>query len=159
MLTWILLLYFFGCFLIFLEVFLPGLICGVVGGCFVLLSAGLAMYAYPEHIPMIVVGETLGCALTVMVALFLFPRVPFSKKLVVQRSLDAKDGYVSNESDLTLMGIVAPVDAPLHPVGTITVDGKRVQAIARGQFIESGVNVRVVEVQGNRVVVEEAARN
>lgn len=154
MLTWIVLLYFVGCMLILFEVFLPGLVCGITGGFFVVLSAALAIYVYPENTVWIVVGESVGCVVTVLLGLYLLPRVPFSKKFVAQSELDANRGYVSNISDTSLLGQEGEVTSKLRPVGTIVVDGKRIQAVARGDFIDEGARVRIAEVHGNRVVVD-----
>ncbi len=42
----------------------------------------------------------------------------------------------------------------LRPAGLAEIDGERVDVVADAEFLESGVAVRVVEVEGNRVVVE-----
>ena len=38
--------------------------------------------------------------------------------------------------------------------GTVDLDGERVDVVTEGEFIDRGARVRVVEVEGNRVVVE-----
>ena len=40
------------------------------------------------------------------------------------------------------------------PAGTIRIGKERVDAVSAGSFIERDVEVRVVEVEGTRVVVE-----
>jgi membrane-bound serine protease (ClpP class) len=42
---------------------------------------------------------------------------------------------------------------PLRPVGTAEFMGRRVESVAEGIMIERGEHVRVIAVQGNRVVV------
>ena len=39
-------------------------------------------------------------------------------------------------------------------LGFADIGGKRVDVVTRGENIEQGAKVRVVEVEGNRVVVE-----
>ena len=41
----------------------------------------------------------------------------------------------------------------LRPSGFARIDGQRVDVVTRGEMIEAGRAVRVVEVLGNRVVV------
>jgi membrane-bound ClpP family serine protease len=41
-------------------------------------------------------------------------------------------------------------------VGIAVIDGKRYQVVSNGSAIEKGATVRVVEVHGNRIVVERA---
>lgn len=153
-LGWILFLYFTGCALILLEVFLPGIICGVIGTIMVVASAGLAIYEYPHYAIVILTLEFIGCAVTVFAGLAMLPRVPGARKLILSKSLDADSGYVSNESDQSLVGEDGVVVTALRPVGTISVGSKRVQAVANGDFIEEGEAIRVTEVHGNRIVVE-----
>jgi membrane-bound serine protease (ClpP class) len=44
---------------------------------------------------------------------------------------------------------------PLRPAGTAVIDGKRVDVVTEGQMIERGTPVRVIAVEGMRVVVRE----
>lgn len=82
----------------------------------------------------------------------LFPKSPFGKRMVAgglsfpsQASLDTRD--------LSLLGKEGPIEADCRPAGMARLDGRRVDVVTRGEWIETGVHVRVVEVQGNRVVV------
>ena len=43
----------------------------------------------------------------------------------------------------------------LRPAGTALIEGKRVDVVTEGQLIERGAAVRVVAVEGLRVVVRE----
>jgi membrane-bound serine protease (ClpP class) len=45
------------------------------------------------------------------------------------------------------------VVATLRPAGIARIDGRRVDVVSRGEMIESGSPVRVLSVEGNRVVV------
>jgi membrane-bound serine protease (ClpP class) len=48
------------------------------------------------------------------------------------------------------------VVTPLRPAGTVEFGTERLQAVSEGAFIEAGAVVRVIEVHGNRIVVEQA---
>jgi membrane-bound serine protease (ClpP class) len=41
----------------------------------------------------------------------------------------------------------------LRPAGTVVVDGKRLDVVTAGELIARGSKVKVVKVEGNRVVV------
>jgi membrane-bound serine protease (ClpP class) len=82
----------------------------------------------------------------------LFPRSPFGKRMVAgglsfpsQASLDQRD--------LALVGQDGTIEADCRPAGMARIDGRRVDVVTRGEWIAAGARVRVVEVQGNRVVV------
>jgi membrane-bound serine protease (ClpP class) len=55
-----------------------------------------------------------------------------------------------------LMGVEGEVLAPLRPAGVASLGGRRVDVVSRGEMIESGARVRVIELEGNRVVVARA---
>ena len=59
------------------------------------------------------------------------------------------------DSDISLDGTEGEVYSALRPAGTIIIDKKRIDAVANGSFIDKGARVRVIEVRGSRVVVEE----
>jgi membrane-bound serine protease (ClpP class) len=45
---------------------------------------------------------------------------------------------------------------PLRPAGMVEIDERRIDVVSDSEFLGAGVRVRVVEVEGNRVVVEPA---
>jgi membrane-bound serine protease (ClpP class) len=53
------------------------------------------------------------------------------------------------------VGSVGVSRSALRPYGTIEIDQKSVEAMAEGGYIDSGVAVRVREIQGPKVIVEE----
>ena len=52
-----------------------------------------------------------------------------------------------------LAGIEGITLTPLRPAGTAELEGRRVSVVAETGFIESDTRVRVLRVEGNRVVV------
>jgi membrane-bound serine protease (ClpP class) len=43
----------------------------------------------------------------------------------------------------------------LRPGGTAIIDDKRLDVVSRGEYIEKGSNLIVVEVTGNQIIVRE----
>lgn len=156
MVSWVVFLFFVGVALILAEFFVPGGICGAFGGIAIIASCALGWYHYPEHIFMIVMLEGIGIVICIIIGLYIMARTPVGRILVLQDSQQAAQGWVSNDDNHSLIGMVAPVHTALRPVGTIELNGERVQAVSAGAYIESGESVRVVEVHGNRIVVERA---
>jgi membrane-bound serine protease (ClpP class) len=64
-----------------------------------------------------------------------------------------EDGAGIDRRDRTLLGAEGPVEAPLRPAGIARLAGRRVDVVTRGEAIAVGERVRVIELQGNRVVV------
>ena len=44
---------------------------------------------------------------------------------------------------------------PLRPAGTATIQGERIDVVSEGSFINANQRVKVVKVEGMRVVVRE----
>ena len=83
----------------------------------------------------------------------LFPRSPFGKRLVA-RGLSFESKASLDQRDLALLGKQGTIEADCRPAGMARLDGRRVDVVTRGEWIARGAEVRVVEVQGNRVVVQ-----
>jgi membrane-bound serine protease (ClpP class) len=151
---WPLFLFFLGITLIVLEFILPGIVCGIGGAVLLCVSAALGIAAYPEYTYMIVMGEFIGVALGVALGLVVLSRTSSAIGLSLDTSLSEESGYVNLPSNTALVGRPGMVMTALRPSGTIIVDGERHDAVSDGDFILEGEAVRVLEVHGNRVVVE-----
>lgn len=92
---------------------------------------------------------------TMLLAFHLFPRSPLGRRFVVKGlSFEAQKSY--DERDLGLVGAQGVCEGPLRPAGIARFDGRRVDVVTRGELIDHGENVQVLEVSGNRVVVGRA---
>jgi len=85
----------------------------------------------------------------------LFPKSPIGRRMVVG-GLSFEARAATDERDLTLLGAAGTVESDLRPAGTARIQGRRVDVVSRGELIEAGVSVQVIEVRGNRVVVARA---
>ena len=85
----------------------------------------------------------------------LAPKMPVTKKLFLQESLDADKGFVSQEKGLAaLVGKEGVATTDLRPSGMADIAGNRTDVVTDGEMIKKGTRVRVLLVEGNRVVVE-----
>jgi membrane-bound serine protease (ClpP class) len=90
--------------------------------------------------------------LVMLLGFKLFPRSPMGKRMVAPGlSFDARAAM--DERDSALVGREGVVESDLRPTGIARFDGRRVDVVTRGEQVEPGVRVRVLEVTGNRVVV------
>jgi len=156
MIGWILLLFAAGMALVLAEFFVPGLICGVLGSLLVLASGGLACYTYPDHVLFIILVYALGVCICVAIGMYMMSRTRAAKHLILGDSQQLAAGWVAADSDLGLVGMQGKAITTLRPAGTILVDGKRLDAVTNGGYIEKDAEIRVIEVHGSRIVVEKA---
>jgi len=140
--------------LILAEFFVPGAVLGILGAIALTVSTVLGCYAYRDYAVFIIVGEFAGAVAVILLGMALLPRTGAGKRLILQDSQQQAAGFTAVESNLSLLGKEAKVLTALRPAGTILLDGKRLDAVSNGTIIDAGEQVRVIEVQGNRIVVE-----
>ena len=140
-----------GVALLFLEMFLPGIIAGVIGG--ILLIASV-FTAYSEIGPE--AGNiTLLATAAVTAGLWWwwatkFQHTRFGRRMTLAAT---STGTTQAEGLAQWIGQTGTAITPLRPSGTILVAGKRVDAITGGDFVEQGTSVRIVRTEGSSVIV------
>lgn len=86
----------------------------------------------------------------------LVKRLPSSRlwsKVVLKDQSEAVRGYVSSPPKHDLLGKEGEVYSELRPSGSVIIEGVPVDVVSEGTFIPKGEKVRVVAVEGARVVV------
>ena len=138
-----------GAALLLLETVLPGMIAGIAGfGCLVagvvvaylnfdVRTANLVFLA-------VVVGLTAGA----LCWFKFFPQSRLAKLFISQRTV----GDIGTEKP-ELLHQTGTAFTALRPSGTAMINGKRIDVVTEGPFIERGSPIKVVEVEGARVVV------
>lgn len=134
--------YLAGLGLIVAETFMPGVVMGLLG----LGGIGVSTYfGFRYH---------WGIGLTqVVVALGVVPLSLYvaSRRLGLRESLA---GSVSFSQDYTVwLGREGEALTELRPAGIVLVEGKKLDVVTAGELVEKGRRVRVVKVEGNRIVV------
>lgn len=79
----------------------------------------------------------------------------FIRKLVLDDATTTEAGYVSNVNRTELLGKKAIAVTALRPAGTIVWHEERIDAVSEGLFIEKGKHVKIIKVEGSRIVVRE----
>lgn len=140
-----------GYFLVLAELLVPGGILGIFGvasiayGCW--LAFGLSMGWGISSVLLSVV------VFAVVVWILLKNR---SRKGLVLLGDEAKTWKAPKEELRDLIGVEGETLTPLRPSGTMMVGEERVDVVADAEFLPAGLRVRVLEVEGSRVVVEPA---
>lgn len=76
------------------------------------------------------------------------------QKIVLQTNLTEKRGFSSSTSKEGLLGKTGVALTILRPTGVVDIDDNRVDVLTLGEFIDKGVQVQVVKVEGSKVFVE-----
>ncbi|MBJ6363104.1 nodulation protein NfeD [Paenibacillus sp. MAHUQ-46] len=149
------LLFVVGIGLLIVELFVPSFgILGMLG--IASLVGGIVMVSYDT-------GATLGslviaviaAAAVVAVFSYIFKKRGIWNKFILRESLTSEEGFIPAESKILLQGLEGIALTPLRPSGTVDIAGERVDVVTSGEFITAGKRVKVVKVDGTRVIVSE----
>ena len=141
-----------GLMLLAIEVFVPGGILGAFGAIALLVAIGAGFQAFGAQ------GGIMAALLVIIFSaaflvlyLRLFPRTPMGRALTLRR-----DGSAFKDA-LAAPGIVpgasGVAQTPLRPAGIALIDGMRTDVVAESGFIDAAAAVKVVRVEGHRIVV------
>ena len=149
----IILLFGLGLALVVAEVFIPSMgVLGMAAGLSLMTSIGMAFYEDPGTGTLLLVITAVTVPIILTFGIKLFPRTPLGRKITA-RGFSFEDGRAVDRRDEGLAGARGVVEAPLRPAGIARIDGRRVDVVSRGESIDAGTEVVVVEVSGNRVIV------
>lgn len=154
MIWWVLFLFITGMVLILAEFIVPGGLCGVIGVILLITSTIMGCSNYPDHSLWIIIGEIIGAMISIALGMIILSKTRAGKAIILDGNQPAEEGWVASESDESLLDAIGEVHTALRPAGTVLINKKRIDAVADGSFIERDIKVRVIEVSGNRVVVE-----
>ena len=144
-----------GIVLLGVEIFLiPGFgiagilgIIGIVAGIF--MSFGLANIAISAF--SIFISLIIDIILIIIITRFVVKSKGFSNKIALNSDTS---GYYSSVSFDYLLNKEGIADTFFRPTGYVIIDDKKYDAISEGEFIEKGSNLKVVLVEGNKIVVK-----
>ncbi|GAA3716827.1 NfeD family protein [Salinicoccus siamensis] len=146
-------LFILGMMFIIIEFFVIGAILGILGGLMLLFSILLVsddMLLFSIFLATIIL---LALVEWVIFVKFKKKKIPFLSRLILEDATDKESGYTSFDDRSYLLGEAAKTVTPLRPSGTIKFGDQRIDAVAEGAFIEGNVDVKVIHVEGTRVVV------
>lgn len=140
-----------GIFMLGAEIYVPGGILGVLG---VLCLVGAIVTGFVISTQfgflsaaLIIIGSAAGLYLWVR----MFPKTSAGRRLTL--SADGKAFKAAPDDAPDLAGKVGIAGTALRPGGIAAIDGRRVDVIAAGVWIDAGARIRVSAVHGNRIEV------
>lgn len=84
----------------------------------------------------------------------------FIHKFILSNRTDTKSGFTSpNMDNEKYIGREGYTLTQLHPAGAIKIDGNRVDVVSEGDYIDAGVLVRVIGLDGTRIIVREVEQS
>ncbi|GAB2573047.1 NfeD family protein [Gracilibacillus alcaliphilus] len=153
-----LLLLLLGIVLIILEIFTPGGILGFLG-----LGAIVgALFMSSDDVGHMAMSIAIALVASIIVAVVLFKTIGLEKgifrKVILSDPTAAELGYVSTVNRNELIGREGVTATPLRTAGTAVFDNERLDVVSDGGFINADVPVKIIKVEGSRIVVSEIKR-
>jgi len=143
-----------GIVLVCAEVFVPGGVLGFMGAGALFGAAVASFAAFPEYGLYISLAIVLLTGIALALWIKIFPKTRFGQRFILARV--QKKTAASELARSALVGKEGLAQTDLHPGGIAKIDGRRTDVVTEGQMIAKGESVRVIKVEGFRVVVRKS---
>lgn len=143
-----------GIVLAIVELCIPGFgVCGIGAViCFIIsLIVGARSFAAGVMLAVLIL-----VAIAILLILFsiLASHGKCIKPLVLREKLGEQEGFSSSRDFSFLAGREGFAASVLRPAGRAQIDGKLYDVVTDGEFVENGLPIKVIEVNGSRIVVK-----
>jgi membrane-bound serine protease (ClpP class) len=149
-LTVIILVFAGGLLAMFIELFLPGAVLGLMG---LLAVVGSVIFAFTQ-------GHTTAGVVLIVIGVLWVPLFFILWRGVVGRFMalkgDQRDFHPSTTIAEELVGLEGEAISALRPSGIARLGDRRYDVVTRGEMLQKGTQIKVIEVSGNRIVVRES---
>jgi membrane-bound ClpP family serine protease len=146
-------LQFLGILVILAEIFIPSL--GVLA------AIALGLIGYSLYLAFTTISNVAGMVfvgfdlLAIPILLILGLKILAVSPLSLRSRLASKDGVVSQVSSAKeYMGKQGSSVTDLRPAGTALIEGKRLDVVTDGEYINANTPLIVTGVTGNQIIVE-----
>jgi membrane-bound serine protease (ClpP class) len=137
-----------GMALLFMELFVPS---GGILGILAVVACGFGVYGFfHQGHPYLAVSTVAAIILVGFYTLRYGLR-----RTALEASMGAAEYTSVDESLSHLVGKIGIAHTELRPAGIAIINDRKIDVVSPGSFVADGVEVRVHDVSGNRVVVRE----
>ena len=148
-----LILFISGIFLIVVELYVPGFgFWGISGISCIILSFFLTLGGNMVAVNILSLSLVMAIVLFLVILKFL-PSSKLWGKMVLKEAETSDAGFSSSYDYSGYLGREGVVVSILRPAGIMMIDGVQIDVVSEGQYIEPGTTVKVVSVNGSRIVV------
>ncbi len=147
-------LFLIGMIFLILEIFIPGGIIGALGA--ILLFAGIISAAENTSYGVFSLFIALGVNSVLLYLLLKYVgHRGWWNHLILKEEQKKETGYVSHNKNKNLLGKTGFTLTKLRPSGIAIIDHLRYDVVSQGDWIEANQEIKVILIEGTRIVVEE----
>jgi len=149
-------LFVIGLLLLLAEIFfIPGFGLAGIGGIAAILTSIFLTFG---NIVQATYSILIALGVSIIGLLLLIKYIPSTRtwrKFVLSTEQKKELGYTVGTKDLTrLNGKEGIAITPLRPSGIVEVNGKKLNALTQGEYVDSNTRIKIISVEGNKIVVE-----
>jgi len=149
-------LFVIGLLLILAEIFfIPGFGLAGIGGIAAILASIFLTFG---NIIQATYSILIALSISVIGFFLLIKYIPSTrtwKKFVLSTEQKRELGYTVGTRDLKrLTGKKGIAISPLRPSGIAEVNGKKINVLTRGEYVDANTKIKIISVEGNKIVVE-----
>lgn len=143
-----------GLMFLLAEVFIPGFgVAGITGIILFIVGIILTASTFAEALVMFLILLVI-LALVIILVVRSASKGRLSKTLIHKDSLSKEKGFSGVEDMKIFVDREGEAISMLRPAGIGQFDGVRLDVVTDGAFVEEGTKIKVIEVEGRRIVVE-----
>lgn len=148
-----LILFITGLILLVIEGMIPGFgLPGISGIILVAIGIVLSMKSFQNALMSLSVAIIVTTIITIFLIKFGY-KSPYLEKIILSNQLKTEKGYTSANSKYEYLGKEGIAVSGLRPSGIIEINGKRMDALSEGDYIDKGSRIEVVKVEGSKIIV------
>lgn len=145
-----------GIGLLVLEAFMPGF--GLPGISGIVMEIVAIVLTWVNHGPVAALGLTIIVLSLIAIAISMSLRSATKgrlsrSKIILKERESNEAGYRSAEDMQVFLGKEGETTTVCRPTGMAEFDGVKLNVVSEGEFIPAGTRVRIVQVEGSRIVV------
>ncbi|QEK12362.1 nodulation protein NfeD [Crassaminicella thermophila] len=150
----IILIFIVGITLLLIEAVAPGFGAPGIGG---ILCIIVSIIVSSDSIILGVTSLAIAFILTIIVAILLLkygPKNRYFDKIVLGTELRKEKGFISTKENKFLLGLEGITVTPLRPAGIAVVNDIRIDVVTEGEYIEINTKIKVMKVEGRKIIVK-----
>ena len=145
-----------GIGLLVLEAFMPGF--GLPGISGIVMEIVAIALTWVNHGPVAALGLTIIVlsliAIAISMSLRSATRGRLSRSKIILKERESNEaGYRSAEDMQVFLGKEGETTTVCRPTGMAEFDGVKLNVVSEGEFLPAGTRIRIVQVEGSRIVV------
>ncbi len=139
--------------LLMIEALAPGFgVAGLGGLVLIIVSVVMASRTTEGAVISLIVAFVMSIIALILILKYA-PKSSYFNRLTLGTMMTSGSGYISTERKEELIGKEGIVTSYLRPSGMVEIDDEPVDAVSEGVYLDRGEKVKVVSLEGRRVVV------